>query len=71
MRKDVEGEIARQRGGHPKLLADREKRHCVTLVIEGRLGTASATTKQLRFEICKLLSDISVRHALREVGLGA
>ena len=28
------------------------------------------TTKQLRFETCKLLSDIIVRRALREVGLG-
>jgi hypothetical protein len=29
------------------------------------------TTKQLRFETCKLLSNIIVRCALREVGLGA
>ena len=29
------------------------------------------TTKQLRTETCKLLSNIIVRRALREVGLGA
>ena len=70
VRKDVGGEIEKQRGGRPKFLANREKRHCVTLVIEGQLGTTS-TTKQLRFEACHLLSDIIVRHALREVGLDA
>jgi hypothetical protein len=35
LRKDVRGEIERQRGGCPKLLADQEKRRCVTLVTEG------------------------------------
>jgi hypothetical protein len=70
LRKDVGGEIERQRGGCSKLLADREKRRCVTLVIEGRLGALSATTKQLRFEGI-LLFDITGRCALREVGLGA
>ena len=69
LRKDVGGEIDRQRGRHPKLLANREKRLCVTLVTEGWFGTAFATTKQLRFEICKLLFDITVRHALKEVRL--
>ena len=34
-RKDVGGEIERQRGGRPKFLADQEKRHFVTLDIEG------------------------------------
>ena len=29
-RKDVEGKIERQGREHPKLLVDREKRHCVT-----------------------------------------
>ena len=71
LRKDVKGEIKRQLGGHPKLLADRDKRHCVTLVTEGQLGTAFVATKHLRFETDKLLSDIIVRRALREVGLGA
>ena len=47
LREDVEGEIERQKGGHPKLFANREKRHCITLVTESLLGTASATTKQL------------------------
>ena len=35
LRKDVGGEIERQRGGRPKLLADQEKRRCVTPVTEG------------------------------------
>jgi len=33
MRKDVEGEIEKQKGGHPKLLAYQEKRSCVSLVL--------------------------------------
>ena len=44
MRKDIRGEIERQRRGRPKLLANREKRHCVTLVTQGWLGSAFATT---------------------------
>ena len=71
LRKDVEDEIERQRGGHPKLLTDREKRRCVTLVTEGRLGIACAAKKQVRYETCKLLFGITVRCALREAGLGA
>ena len=70
-RKDVGGEIERQRGGRSKPFVDQKKKHCVTLVTEGRLGTAFATTKQLQSKTCKLLSDIIVRHAFREVGLGA
>ena len=65
------GKIERQRGGCPKLLVDREKRCCVTLIIEGRLGSASMTKKQVQPETNKLLSDITVRCALREIGLGA
>ena len=69
LRKDVREEIEKQRGGRPKLLTDREKRRCVTLVTEGRLGTASATAKQFRSETGKLLSDITVRRALKEAEL--
>ena len=47
------------------------RRCCVTLIFEGRLGTACAITKHVRFEIGKLLFDIIVRCALREAGLGA
>ena len=47
MRKDVGGEIESQRGAHPKCLVGREKRRCITFVTKGRLGTTSATTKQL------------------------
>ena len=71
LRKDIGGEIERQWGGCPKLLANQEKRPCVTLDIEDRLGTTFVTSKQLRFKTCILLSHITVRHALREVGLGA
>ena len=46
-RKDAGGKIEIQRRGRPKLLADPEKEHCVTLIAEGGLGTACATTKQL------------------------
>ena len=63
--------MKRQIGGRPKLPAHPNQRHCVTLVIEGRFGTAFATAKQLRLEISKLLSDINVRCVLEEVGLGA
>ena len=70
LRKDVGGKIERQRGGHPKLLANRQKRHCVILVTKSRLGTVSMTSKQVRSETCKLLFDITMRHTLREVGLG-
>jgi len=35
LRKDVGKVIERQKGGRPKLLTNREKRHCVTLVTEG------------------------------------
>ena len=55
LRKDVGGEIERQRGGCPKLLADREKRLCVTLVTKGWLGTAFATTRHLWIEIGKIV----------------
>ena len=54
LRKDVEGEIERQRKRCPKLLANREKRCCVTLITEVRLGIASATTIQVQFETCML-----------------
>jgi hypothetical protein len=71
MRKDVGGKIERHRGGRPKLLGDLEKRRRVTLTTEGRLGSASTITKELQSKTCKLFSDIIVRCALREVGLGA
>ena len=71
LRKDVGGEIERQRGGRPKLLASRENRHCVTLITEGRLGIGSVTSKHLQSAIWKLLFDNNVRCALINVGLGA
>ena len=72
MRNDVLGEIERQRGGRSKrrLLADQEKRRYVTFAFEGGLGFAYATTKQLQYEIRKLLYDIIMNPSLKEVGLG-
>jgi hypothetical protein len=71
MRKDVGGKIEGQRGGCRKLLANRENRRRVTLATEGWLGIVYVTTKQLRYETHELLSNIILRRALREVGLGA
>ena len=71
LRKDVGAEIKRQRGGHPKLLVDWDKKLCVTLVIEGWLGTIFATPKQLQSETCKVLFDNTTRRATREDRLGA
>jgi hypothetical protein len=52
LRKDVGSKIEKQRVGHPNLLANREKRRCVTLFTKGQLGIAYATTKQVRYETC-------------------
>ena len=71
LRKDLGGKIKRQRGGRLELLANHERRCCVTLITEGRFGTASTTTKQIQYETHKLLLNIIVRHALREARLGA
>ena len=66
LKKDVQGTRLRDKEeGHPKLLANQEKMRCVTLVTKGRLGVASATTKQGTSETSRLLSDITVRRALR------
>ena len=51
MRKDVRGEIERERRGHSKLLVDWEKRCCVTLVIEGRLGIALILQQHNNFDL--------------------
>ena len=45
LRKDVGGEIEKQRRRRPKLLVDQEKRRCVTPVIEGRLGNCTCDSK--------------------------
>jgi hypothetical protein len=44
---------------------------CVTFVTQGRFRIAYATTKQHRSKTCKLLFDIIVRRALREVAVCA
>ena len=69
--KDAGDNIERQRGWHPKFLANREKRCCVTFVTQDRPRTTFATTKQLQCETCKLLFDIIVRRVLRDARLGA
>jgi len=43
----------------------------VHLVSVGCLKTASATAKQLQEKTRKHFSDITLRHALKEAGLGA
>ena len=69
LRNDGGGEIERQRGRHPKFFAYHKKKCFVTLVIEGRFGTALMTTKQFRFEIGELLYDITIRRVLRDARL--
>nr|XP_024358235.1 uncharacterized protein LOC112273549 [Physcomitrium patens] len=48
LRKEISGEIEKQRGGRPKVLGEQEKRLGVHLVTTGCLKTASAAAKQLR-----------------------
>jgi transposase len=71
LRREISGEIEKQRGGRPKVLGEQEKRLGVHLVTAGRLKTASAAAKQLREKTGKHFSDITLRRALREAGLGA
>ena len=71
MGKDVGGEIERHRGERSELLTTREKRYCVTLWPQGRLGAVFATTIQLWYETCKLFSNIIVRCAFKNARLGA
>lgn len=71
LRREISSEIEKQRGGRPKVLGGQEKRLGVHLVIAGCLKTASAAAKQLREKTGKHFSDITLRHGLREAGLGA
>lgn len=71
LRKEISGEIEKQRGGRPKVLGEQEKRLGVHLVTAGCLKTASAAAKQLREKTGKHFSDITLRCGLREAGLGA
>ncbi|XP_073392457.1 uncharacterized protein [Physcomitrium patens] len=48
LRREISGEIEKQRGGRPKVLGEQEKRLGVHLVTAGCLKTASAAAKQLR-----------------------
>ena len=40
LRKKIARELERQKGGLPRHLTVRERRRCVTLLMEGRLGVA-------------------------------
>lgn len=48
LRREISGEIEKQRGGRPKVLGEQEKRLGVHLVTAGCLKMASAAAKQLR-----------------------
>ena len=56
MRREISGEIEKQRGERSKILGEQEKRLGVHLVTVGRLKTPSAAPKQLREKIGKHLS---------------
>lgn len=71
LRREISGEIEKQRGGRPKVLGEQEKRLGVHLVTAGCLKMASAAAKQLREKTGKHFSDITLRRGLREAGLGA
>lgn len=69
LRKEIVGEVEKQRGGRPRHLSARERRRCVTLLVEGCLGTTKKATIELRKETGKNVCDIIVRRALRGEGL--
>ncbi|XP_073394419.1 uncharacterized protein [Physcomitrium patens] len=48
LRREISGEIEKQRRGRPKVLGEQEKQLGVHLVTTGCLKTASAAAKQLR-----------------------
>ena len=59
LRREISGEIEKQRRGRPKVLGEQKKWLGVHLVIVGRLKTASAVAKQLQEKIGKHFSDIT------------
>ena len=68
-RKDVGGEIERQRGGIQSLL-QIERRGIVSPLLL-KINLELHLRHQNKFDLkCKLLSNIIMRHALREVGSG-
>ena len=64
LRKQIVGELERQKGGRPRHLIVREKRRCVTLLTEGGLGVALKVAVEIRNESGKNVSNVTVRHAL-------
>ena len=46
LRREIAGELEKQRGGRPRLLTARERERCMTLLTEGRLGVASKTSSE-------------------------
>ena len=71
LRKEIAGELERQKGGRPRHLTARERRRCVTLLTEGRLGVASKVATKIRNESGKNVFDVTVRRALRWEGFVA
>ena len=66
LRKEVAGELQRQKRGCPRPLTARERRRCVTLLIEGGLGVASQIATKIQN-----VSDVIVRCALLWEGFAA
>src|SRR5262249_22773154 len=58
-------------GGRPEKLTPQAKRACGRAVTSGRLDTATAAAKRLGEETGVVVSDLTVRRALREAGLMA
>ena len=71
LRKEIPGELERQKGGRPRHLTVRDRWRCVTLLTEGRLGVASKVATKIRNESGKNVSDVTVRCALRWEGFVA
>ena len=47
LRKEIVGELERQKGERPRHLTTRERQRCVTLLTEGRLGVASKVAAEI------------------------
>ena len=68
LRKEMVGELERQKRGRPRHLIARERRRCLTLFIEGHLGVASKVAAKIQNVLGKNVYDVTMRHALRWEG---
>ena len=64
LRKEIAGDLERQKRGRPRHLTARMRRRCVTLLTQGRLGVASKLATKIRNESGKNMFDVIVRRAL-------